>query len=77
MKTVLIVIFLIAGCTNRPTSPSSITFAPSGLAATSCIPTERLTRQLREALKSRAEWKRYAEILEKLPAAKAHHDPYP
>lgn len=77
MKIVLIVVFLIAGCTNRPTSPPSITFAHTGLAAANCIPTERLTRQLQEALKSRGEWKRYAEILEKLPAAKTPNDPYP
>lgn len=77
MRIVLIVMFLIAGCTNRPLPAPSITFTPVGLASTNCIPNERLARQLQEALKSRGEWKRYAEALEKLPAAKTTNDPYP
>ena len=77
MRIVLIVVFLIAGCTNKPTPPPQITFTASGLTASNCVPSERLARQLREALKSRDEWKRYAERLEKLPAAKTPNDPNP
>jgi hypothetical protein len=70
MRIVLFVMFLIAGCTTKHVPPPQITYTVSGLTASNCAPSERLARQLREALKSRDEWKLYAERLEKLPAAK-------
>jgi len=77
MRILLIVIFLIAGCTTKHVPPPQITYTVSGLTASNCAPSDRLARQLREALKSRDEWKRYAERLEKLPAAKTPNDPNP
>ena len=77
MRILLIVIFLIAGCTTKHVQPPQITYTVSGLTASNCAPSDRLARQLREALKSRDEWKLYAERLEKLPAAKISHDPNP
>ncbi len=77
MRIVLIVMFLIAGCTTKHIPPPQITYTVSGLAASNCAPSERLARQLREALKSRDEWKLYAERLEKLPAAKPPNESHP
>ena len=77
MRIALIVVFLITGCTNKPAPPPQITFTASRLAASNCVPSERLARQLREALKSRDDWKGYAERLEKLHAAKTPNDPNP
>lgn len=77
MRIVLIVMFLITGCATKHVPPPKITYTVSGLTASNCASSERLTRQLREALKSRDEWKRYAERLEKLPATKTSHDPNP
>ena len=42
-----------------------------------CVADEGQSAQLRGALKSRDQWKRYAESLEQLPAAKAAHDSNP
>lgn len=77
MRIVLIVMFLIAGCTNKPLPPPKIIYSVSGLTASTCASPDRLTRQLREALKSRDEWKLYAERLEKLPAAKTPNESNP
>lgn len=35
-----------------------------------CEPVEPIRRKLRQAMKAAAEWKRYAESLEQLPAVK-------
>lgn len=77
MRIVLIVMFLIAGCTTKHVPPPQIAYTVSGLTASNCAPSERLARQLREALKSRDAWKHYAERLEQLPAAKTQNDPNP
>lgn len=77
MRILLIVMFLIAGCTTKHVPPPQITYTVSGLTASNCAPSDRLARQLREALKSRDEWKLYAERLEKLPAAKTPHESNP
>lgn len=77
MRIVLIVMFLIAGCTTKHAPPPKINYTVSGLTASSCAPSDRLARQLREALKSRDEWKLYAERLEKLPVAKTPNESNP
>ncbi|MEO8640949.1 hypothetical protein [Pseudomonas sp.] len=80
MKRLLIVLMLLTGCAQKET----ITEPPQVQRTTvyhyssePCVPEEGQSAELREALKSRDQWKRYAESLEQLPAAKTSHDPNP
>lgn len=72
MKRLLAVV-LLAGCAHKdlpvPPVPATHTTVYK-LSSQSCAPVEPDSDKLKQALKSRDEWKRYAESLEKLPDAK-------
>lgn len=60
MKRLLIVAALLCGCTQQPAAhPANYRHT-----ATACEPSASYAAKLRAALKSRDEWKRYAESLE-------------
>ena len=83
MKRLLIVLMLLTGCAQKETIQEPPTVHRTTVhryVSGQCVADEGQTAQLREALKSpesRDQWKRYAESLEQLPAAKAAHDPNP
>ncbi|WP_443700325.1 hypothetical protein [Pseudomonas sp.] len=80
MKCLLIAVVLLAGCAQQqiPQEQPQVTKTTVyRYVSAACAPAEDLSGQLRQALKSRDQWKRYAESLEQLPAAKKSHDPNP
>ena len=80
MKRLPIVLMLLAGCaqTDTITEPPKVQHTTVyRYTSEPCVPVEGQSEQLRKALKSRDDWKRYAESLEQLPAAKKAHDPNP
>ena len=80
MKRLLIVLMLLTGCAQKETIQEPPTVHRTTVhryVSGQCVADEGHAAQLREALKSRDQWKRYAESLEQLPAAKAAHDPNP
>jgi hypothetical protein len=80
VKRFLIVLMLLAGCAQK-----EVIQEPRKVERTTvyryisdpCVADDGQSDRLREALKSRDQWKRYAESLEQLPAAKTSHDPNP
>ncbi|WP_448144596.1 hypothetical protein [Pseudomonas silesiensis] len=71
MIRLMVVLLLLTGCAQKET----ITELPKATLTTVyrytsevCEPADK--EQLRQAIKSRDQWKRYAERLEKLPGAK-------
>ncbi|MBU0523484.1 MULTISPECIES: hypothetical protein [unclassified Pseudomonas] len=73
MKRLLIVLMLLTGCAQKETiqePPQAHRTTVYRYTNESCEPAEPDNEQLRQALKSRDQWKRYAERLEKLPGAK-------
>ena len=72
MKRLLIVLMLLTGCAQKETiqePPKVQRTTVYRYVSTQCVPDESQTTALRQALKSRDRWKRYAESLEKLPGA--------
>ncbi|OBY91167.1 hypothetical protein A6723_024230 [Pseudomonas sp. AU11447] len=73
MKRLLLIV-LLAGCAQQervqlPSRP----YVPTPVVRhcdCQCEPIEPIRRKLRQAMKDAAEWKRYAESLEQLPAVK-------
>lgn len=77
MKRLLIVLMLLTGCAQKETIQESPTVHRTTVhryVSGQCVADEGQAAQLREALKSRDQWKRYAESLEQLPAAKTTND---
>ncbi|VVN21016.1 hypothetical protein PS662_04367 [Pseudomonas fluorescens] len=77
MKILLIVLMLLTGCAQKETiqePPKVQRTTVYRYTSGQCIPADNQGAALRQALKSRDEWKRYAESLEQLPAAKKVHD---
>lgn len=69
----LLVVVLLAGCAHKDLPAPSVSATHTTVYRYStpiCEPKDSDSAQLKQALKSRDEWKRYAESLEKLPAAK-------
>jgi hypothetical protein len=69
----LLLVVLLAGCAHKDLSapPFPVTHTTVyKLSSQSCAPADSDSAKLKQALKSRDEWKRYAESLEKLPDAK-------
>jgi len=80
VKCLLIAVVLLAGCAQQQIPqdpPQAIQTTVYRYSSAACVPAEDLSGQLRQALKSRDQWKRYAESLEAVPAAKMSHDPNP
>lgn len=80
MKCLLIVLMLLTGCAQKETiqePPKVHHTTVYRYISGPCVPVADQGEQLRQALKSRDQWKRYAESLEQLPAAKTSHDPNP
>lgn len=80
MKRLLIVLMLLTACAQKETiqePPKVQRTTVYRYVSGQCVPDDSQTTALRQALKSRDEWKRYAESLEQLPAAKKAHDPNP
>lgn len=80
MKRALIVLMLLTGCAQKETiqEPTKVSHTTVyRFISEPCVPVAGQSEQLRQALKSRDQWKRYAESLEQLPAAKTNHDPNP
>ena len=72
MKTLLIVVMLLTGCVQKETikEPSQVhRTTVYRYVSGQCVPDDDQSAALRNALKSRDRWKRYAERLEKLPGA--------
>lgn len=75
MKRLLIVLILLTGCVHKEAiqeSPKVHRTTVYRYVSEQCQPGQE--ERLREALKGAREWKRYAESLEKLPAAKTTHE---
>ncbi|MEA1029430.1 hypothetical protein T3A99_12715 [Pseudomonas sp. N-137] len=74
MNRLLIVLILLTGCAHKEAiqEPPVQRVTVHRYISEQCRPGQE--ERLREALKSAREWKRYAESLEKLPAAKATHE---
>lgn len=75
MKRLLIVLILLTGCVHKEAiqePPKVHRTTVYRYVSEQCQPGQK--ERLREALKSAREWKRYAESLEKLPAAKTTHE---
>lgn len=71
---------LLTGCAQKETIQEPLKVQRTTVfryVSGQCVPDEGQSAQLREALRSRDQWKRYAESLEQLPAAKTSHDPNP
>lgn len=73
MIRLMVVLLLLTGCAQKGTAPE----LPKATLTTvyrytseACEPAAPDNEQLRQAIKSRDQWKRYAESLEKLPGAK-------
>ena len=80
MKRLLIVLMLLTGCAQKETIQEPLKVQRTTVyryVSGQCVPDDGQSAALRQALKSRDEWKRYAESLEQLPAAKKAHDPNP
>ncbi len=80
MKRLLIALMLLTGCAQKETiqePPKVHRTTVYRYVSDQCVPDADQSSALREALKSRDHWKRYAERLEQLPAAKTTHDPNP
>ena len=72
MKRLLIVLMLLTGCAQKETiqEPAQVhRTTVYRYVSAQCVPDDQPNTALREALKSRDRWKRYAESLEKLPGA--------
>ena len=72
MKRLLIVLMLLTGCAQKETIQEPAQVHRTTIhryVSGQCVPDESKNTALREALKSRDRWKRYAESLEKLPGA--------
>lgn len=73
MRAALVVVLVLTGCAHKdiprpqPVATHTTVYRYS---TTACDTPEPMDAKLRQALKSRDEWKRYAESLEKLPDAK-------
>jgi hypothetical protein len=77
VKRLLIVLMLLTGCAQKETiqePPKVQRTTVYRYGSGQCVADQGKSDQLREALKSRDQWKRYAESLEQLPAAKTAHD---
>jgi anti-sigma factor ChrR (cupin superfamily) len=77
VKLLLIVLMLLTGCAQKETiqeQPKVYRTTVYRYVSDQCVDQ---SSALREALKSRDHWKRYAERLEQLPAAKTTNDPNP
>ncbi|UQI33077.1 hypothetical protein M3M50_10750 [Pseudomonas bijieensis] len=75
MNRLLIVLILLTGCVHKEAiqePPKVQRTTVYRYISEQCQPGQE--ERLREALKSAREWKRYAESLEKLPAAKTTHE---
>lgn len=75
MNRLLIVLILLTGCAHKETIREPVKVQRTTVyqyVSEQCQPGQ--DERLREALKSAKEWKRYAESLEKLPAAKSTHE---
>ena len=75
MNRLLIVLILLTGCVHKEAiqePPKVHRTTVYRYVSEQCQPGQE--ERLREALKSAREWKRYAESLEKLPAAKTTHE---
>lgn len=73
MKGLLVAALVLTGCAHQVVPrPQPIATHTTIHRYTSpvCETPEPMDNRLKQALKSRDEWKRYAESLEKLPAAK-------
>lgn len=73
MKILLIVLMLLTGCAQKETikEPAQVhRTTVFRYVSAKCVPDDNQSTALRQALKSRDRWKRYAERLEKLPGAK-------
>jgi hypothetical protein len=69
----MVILLLLTGCAQKQSTmepPAATTTNVYRYTNESCEPAEPDNEQLRQALKSRDQWKRYAERLEKLPGAK-------
>ncbi|WP_144425238.1 hypothetical protein [Pseudomonas fluorescens] len=72
MKRLLIVLMLLTGCAQTETiqePPKVQRTTIYRYISAPCLPDGHQNTALRDALKSRDHWKRYAESLEKLPGA--------
>jgi hypothetical protein len=75
VKRLLIVLILLTGCAQKEAIQEPLKVHRTTVyryTSEQCQPGQE--ERLREALKSAREWKRYAESLEKLPAAKTTHE---
>ncbi|MGY2183294.1 hypothetical protein [Pseudomonas agarici] len=73
----LLIFMLLTGCAQtEPARPADTHTTVYRYTSHACEP-DKSGGQLKAALKSRDEWKRYAESLEQLPAAKKAHDTNP
>lgn len=66
MKRLMLVALLLSGCSQQP----PVHTTTYRYTSTACEPTPSYASKLRAALKSRDEWKKYAESLELLTGTK-------
>jgi len=73
VKAAIVLVVLLTGCAHQDVQrpqPISTNTTVYRLSTPTCEVPEPSDDKLKQALKSRDEWKRYAESLEQLPAAK-------
>lgn len=73
MIRLMVVLLLLTGCAQKETTtelPKATLTTVYRYTSEACEPAAPDNEQLRQAIKSRDQWKRYAESLEKLPGAK-------
>lgn len=79
MKALLVAALALAGCAHQeaPKQPASTHTTVYRYSSTACEASEPIDNRLKQALKSRDEWKHYAESLEKLTTAKPTNEAHP
>ncbi|VVN74219.1 hypothetical protein [Pseudomonas fluorescens] len=73
MIRLMVVLLLLTGCAQKETTtelPKPTLTTVYRYTSEACEPAALDNEPLRQAIKSRDQWKRYAESLEKLPGAK-------